>query len=84
MSQPSEAELAASYQAYLTAQAEANAARGSTQPTLRNTPEPGTPKADRVAALDAAAAAAGDRHYTAVLAAAREAKPEAEPELEAG
>ncbi len=84
MSQPSEAELAASYQAYLTAQAEANAARGSTQPTLRNTPEPGTPEADRVAALDAAAAAGWDRHYAVVLAAAGEARPEAEPELEAG
>jgi hypothetical protein len=80
MSQPSGAELAASYQAYLTAQAEANAARGSTQPTLENTPEPGTPEADRVAARDAAAAAAFDRHYAAVLAAAGEA----EPELEAG
>lgn len=51
------------------AQVAANEARGSSQPTLRNTPEPGTPEADRVAAMDAAAAA-WDRHSTAVLGAA--------------
>jgi hypothetical protein len=68
---------AATYQAYLTAQAEANAARGSAQPTLRNTPEPSTPEGARVAALDAAAAAAWDRHSAAVL---RADAPEAEPE----
>jgi len=73
-------ELASSYRAYEEAQAAANAARGSTQPTLRNTPEPGTPEADRVAALDAAAAVAWDRYCAAVLAAD---KPEAEPDLEA-
>ena len=74
-------EHAGSYRAYLEAQAAANAARGSTEPTLRNTPAPGTPEGDRVAALDAAAAAAWDRHCAAVLGAA---KPAAEPELEAG
>jgi hypothetical protein len=67
----------ATYQAYLAGQAAANAARGSAQPTLRNTPEPGTPEAARVAALDAAAAAAWDRHSAAVLSADA---PEAEPE----
>lgn len=76
-------ELASSYRAFEEAQAAADAARGSTQPstTLRNTPEPGTPGAGRVAALDAAAAVAWDRHCAAVLAAG---KPEAEPELQAG
>ncbi len=43
---------AGTYQAYLDAQAAANQARGTSQPTLRNTPEPGTPEADQVAALD--------------------------------
>jgi hypothetical protein len=75
---------AGTYRAYLEAQAAANEARGSSQPTLRGTPEPGTPEAGRVAALDAAAAAAWDRHCAAVLAAAGKAEPEAEPELEAG
>jgi hypothetical protein len=70
------------YQAYLTAQAAANAARGSGQPTLRGTPEPGTPEAGRVAARDDAAAAAWDRHCAAVLDATAKAEPEAE--LEAG
>ena len=74
-------ELASSYRTYEEAQAAANATRGSPQPTVRNTPEPGTPQANRVAALDAAAAVAWDRHCAAVLAAD---KPEAEPELEAG
>jgi hypothetical protein len=59
----------------MTDQHAANEARGSSQPTLMNTPEPGTPEADQVAALDAAAAAAWDRHSAAVLA---------DPEPEAG
>jgi hypothetical protein len=70
---------AASYQAYLEAQGVANAARGSTEPTLRGTPEAGTPEAGRVAALDASAAAAWERHYVAVLEASR---PDPEPEAE--
>jgi len=71
----------ASYQAYLDAQAAANAARGSTQPTLRNTAEAGTPEADRVAALDRAAAEAWERHCAVVLG---PPEPEPEPEAEAG
>jgi hypothetical protein len=72
-------QLAASYQAYLEAQGAANEARGSTEPTLRGTPEAGTPEAERVAALDAAAADAWERHYAAVLHASR---PDPEPEAE--
>jgi hypothetical protein len=71
---------AGTYQAYLDAQAAANEARGSSQPTLRNTPEPGTPEADQVAELDAAAATAWDRHSGAVLA---DPGPEAESDPEA-
>jgi hypothetical protein len=74
---------AGTYEAYLEAQAAANEARGSTQPTLRNDPEAGTPEADRVAALDATAAAAWDRHIAAVLGAAK-AVPEPELEAEIG
>lgn len=59
----------ATYQAYLAAQGETNAARGASQPTLGNAP--GTA---RLAALDAAAAEAWDRHRAAVLD---------DPELEA-
>lgn len=75
---------AATYQAYLKAQAEANAARGSSQPTLRNTPERSAPEAARMAALDDAAAAAWDRHCAAVLSDPEPgAHPGPEPEPEA-
>jgi hypothetical protein len=66
---------AGTYHAYLDARAAANEARGSSQPTLRNALAPGTPEADRVAAVDAAGAAAWDGYCAAGLA---------DPEPEAG
>lgn len=73
---------AATYHAYLAAQAEANSARGSTQPTPGNVSDASTPEAARLAALDAAAA--WDRHCAAVLSDVEPGpNPGPEPEPEA-